>query len=330
MKTLLSCFFLAAPLFAQAPDFTKDVLPILESRCVECHRAPYQDKNGVTKNPKGGLRLDGRGFVEKGGKNGRVLAPGKPEQSPLYARTVLPEDDSDHMPDDGDPLTKAQTETLKRWIAAGADFGAWTGVGGPAAGDVRQEVVTKDPLLERLGQGLEPVSDATVKKLASKHARIVPLATGSPLLRIEFLGHDPQVGDKEVEALAVLSENVVELCLARTKISDKALDTVAKMRRLMTLDLRETAVTEAGIAKIAALPELRTLNLFATQVGNGVAGQLAAAKALEALYVWQSKIDADGIAKLKAALPNLRIVGAPDLSAPPVEPGKGKGKRGKK
>ena len=102
------------------------------------------------------------------------------------------------------------------------------------------------------------------------------------------------------------------------------------MRRLTQLDLRETAVTEAGIAKIATLPELRSLNLFSTQVGNAVANTLGAAKALETLYVWQSKIDADGIARIHAALPQVRIVGAPELPTAPLETGKGKGKRGKK
>ena len=328
MRTLALLPWICATALAQAPDFQKDVLPILEARCVECHKAPYKDQAGVLKNPKGGLRLDGRGFVEKGGKNGRVLAPGKPEQSALYARTVLPEDDADHMPDDGEPLTKEQTETLKRWIAAGAEFGGWTGAGGPSTTDQRLEVATPDPLLTRLQAGLTPVADATLQKLASKFARIVPLATGSPLLRVEFLGHDPQVGDREVDALAPIMDHVVELCLARTKVTDKSLDSIAKMPRLVRLDLRETQVSEVGVERLANLPELRTLNLFATRVGDGLSEALANAKSLETLYVWQSKVTNEGLVKLRASLPKTKIVGAPELATEKLE--SGKGRRGKK
>jgi hypothetical protein len=42
---------------------------------------------------------------------------------------ALPPDDLDIMPAEGDPLTAAQIDTLKRWIAEGADFGGWTGGG---------------------------------------------------------------------------------------------------------------------------------------------------------------------------------------------------------
>jgi hypothetical protein len=315
---------------AQAPAvaFEKDVLPILEKNCVECHRAPYQDKNGVLKTPKGKLRLDGREWIEKGGESGRVVVAGKPEQSPIYTRTVLPEDDEDRMPNEGDPLTKEQTETIKLWVAAGGDFGKWTGAAGPAAGEKREEVERPDPLRQELEKGLAPLADAVVQKAAGKLARITRIATGSPLLRVEYLGHDPQVRDAELEALVPLREHVLELSLARTKITDTALALVAKMPRLVRLDLRETGVTEAGVAKVAALPELRSLNLFGTQVGDGAADALAKAPKLEAVYVWQSKVSDDGIAKLKQALPKAKVVGAPELPAGALEAGR-RGRRTK-
>ena len=45
-------------------DFEKEVWPILESRCVECHKAPYE-LNGLLKKPKAGLRLDGAAHYER-------------------------------------------------------------------------------------------------------------------------------------------------------------------------------------------------------------------------------------------------------------------------
>jgi hypothetical protein len=56
--------------------FEREVRPLLVKRCYECHSAKV-DK------PKGGLRLDSRAAVLKGGDTGASIKPGKPEESLL-------------------------------------------------------------------------------------------------------------------------------------------------------------------------------------------------------------------------------------------------------
>ena len=100
-----------------AVDFVKDIQPILENNCVRCH---HQGKE----KPKGGLRLDVKEDFFKGGKGGAIVVPGDPSKSTVYTYTVLPVDDDDHMPpkDDAPPLTKEQTELLRKWILQGAHW----------------------------------------------------------------------------------------------------------------------------------------------------------------------------------------------------------------
>jgi cytochrome c len=102
-------------------QFERDVWPILKAKCVTCH-GPEDHFND--------LRLDSKERILKGSKNGKIITPGDPSKSPMYLRVSLPPDDLDIMPAEGDPLTAAQIDTLKRWIAEGADFGSWVGVGG--------------------------------------------------------------------------------------------------------------------------------------------------------------------------------------------------------
>src|SRR5262245_21339303 len=59
---------------AEEEFFEAKVRPILAAHCQECHG---------TEKPKGGLRLDARDAMLKGGESGPVLVPGKPEESPL-------------------------------------------------------------------------------------------------------------------------------------------------------------------------------------------------------------------------------------------------------
>ena len=56
--------------------FEKKVRPLLADRCYKCH-------SSASEKLKGGLMLDSREAVMKGGESGLVVVPGHPEQSKL-------------------------------------------------------------------------------------------------------------------------------------------------------------------------------------------------------------------------------------------------------
>jgi len=89
--------------------FEKNVRPLLESRCIECHGA---------NNQKGGLRLDSKSGWQVGGDGGPVVEPGKPDESRLI-HALKGSDGMTRMPPK-DPLTAAEIDVLSRWIAEGA------------------------------------------------------------------------------------------------------------------------------------------------------------------------------------------------------------------
>ena len=100
---------------AQAPDFVKDVAPILEASCVKCHDE---------KKSKGKLNMATKAGFEKGGEDGKLVEPGKPDDSAMIKSILLPADDDDAMPpkDKAPRPTAAQIDTLKKWIADGAKW----------------------------------------------------------------------------------------------------------------------------------------------------------------------------------------------------------------
>ena len=95
---------------ASAPNFDRDVKPILRSRCVTCHGPIKQE---------GGLRLDAGKLVLKGGDDGAVVLPSKSGESPLLARVSTSNAD-ERMPPKGAPLAEQEVAVLKAWIEAGA------------------------------------------------------------------------------------------------------------------------------------------------------------------------------------------------------------------
>ncbi|MBC8327031.1 MAG: PSD1 domain-containing protein [Verrucomicrobia subdivision 3 bacterium] len=95
-----------------APDFSRDVLPILSDTCFACHGP---DANAR----KAKLRLD----REKDAK-AEVIVPGKSAASELIAR-VFSSDPDERMPPPNSKLklTAEQKATLKAWVDAGAKWG---------------------------------------------------------------------------------------------------------------------------------------------------------------------------------------------------------------
>ncbi|HVR87428.1 MAG TPA: PSD1 and planctomycete cytochrome C domain-containing protein, partial [Planctomycetota bacterium] len=92
--------------------FEKKVRPVLVKNCYTCHSA--------NTNAKGGLRVDDRGGLLRGGSSGPAVVPGNPEKS-LLIQAVSHTGDVSTMPPKK-PLTAEETADLTRWIKDGA---AW-------------------------------------------------------------------------------------------------------------------------------------------------------------------------------------------------------------
>ncbi|MFT5465134.1 MAG: hypothetical protein ACI8UO_000221 [Verrucomicrobiales bacterium] len=102
--------------FAAPLDYNFDVQPILSENCFFCHGPDAANR-------KGDLRLDVREAAIEAG----VIVPGKPDESELIKR-ILTSDPDDLMPppDSHRRLTSLQKETLRQWIAEGAEYkGHW-------------------------------------------------------------------------------------------------------------------------------------------------------------------------------------------------------------
>src|SRR5581483_3615482 len=85
---------------AEVPSFRRDVAPVLAQRCVACH--------GSSK-ARGRFRLDTFDGLMKA------------EASKLVERVTAAEGDG-RMPPGDDPLSPAEVDALRQWVAAGAAF----------------------------------------------------------------------------------------------------------------------------------------------------------------------------------------------------------------
>jgi hypothetical protein len=102
----------------QEQFFEAKIRPVLVTQCGKCH-------SKTAEKLRGGLRLDSREELRKGGNSGPAIVPGEPEDSPLV-RAIRYNDEDLQMPPRG-----------KLPEAVVADFEAWVRMGAP---DPRTEV----------------------------------------------------------------------------------------------------------------------------------------------------------------------------------------------
>ncbi len=93
--------------------YTTRVKPIFDANCARCHGG---------ENHRGGLNIDTRAGMLKGGHDGPVLVPGDPAKS-LLVRLIRhegPADDPMPMPPKKPKLSDADIAVVTAWVKAGA------------------------------------------------------------------------------------------------------------------------------------------------------------------------------------------------------------------
>jgi mono/diheme cytochrome c family protein len=181
--------------------FESKVRPLLIAQCYSCHG---------DKAVQGGLRLDSRDAVLKGGEHGAALIAGKPEQS-LLIRAVQYTDKSLKMPPKG-RLSDVQIAVLIEWVKRGAPDPR-TSAPAAAAGRVIDLAAGRKhwafqplksvapPTVKNTAWSKNPIDRFILAKLQSKGMKPNPYADRRTLIRratFDMLGLPPT--PEEVQA----------------------------------------------------------------------------------------------------------------------------------
>jgi uncharacterized membrane protein len=281
----------SAPLAPSPTFFTARVAPIFENKCTGCHNAEKR---------KGKLRLDSFENVMRGGKDGIVVKPGDPKHSEMFRRINLSPDEKDFMPTDGKPpLTASEIKVIELWIASGASnsLPAMEVHGAPPllASELPVVPLTRDyrpqlPLIASLEHDLG--------------VRLVPRSRNpEDGLILRTVSAPERCDDGAIARLKVIGMLIVDAELARTKLTDTGLKTLATFSNLRVVDLAHTAVTSAGVPILARLSHLESLNLTATAVDDAGVAALRRKQTLKRLYLFETKCTDQSELAAKAARP---------------------------
>jgi len=115
MKALSFLTVLLSPLCAEALDYERDIMPIFEKKCADCHSRASGES-------KGGLILDDPQHLLGRLEKNSLVVPGDWDASYLFITLYRPADDEEAMPPKGkgERLTPEEVTLVQKWITEGA------------------------------------------------------------------------------------------------------------------------------------------------------------------------------------------------------------------
>ncbi|HVX49196.1 MAG TPA: FN3 associated domain-containing protein, partial [Chitinophagaceae bacterium] len=264
------------------------VKPIFEEKCYGCHNSSKE---------KGGLIMETKELLLKGGKDGKLWDTTQPDMGLLMKRVHLPEEEKDHMPPPGKPqLTDEEKEILFAWIKEGANFDKKV-----------TDLPPNDTLFiiasTKLKQSSEEQFDFAaadekeIEKLSNNNRVITPLAIGSPALAVTFY-NKPFYNTKQLEELKSVGNNITQLNLDNMPVKDEDLAVIAGFKNLRKLNLDFTDITGKTLGDLKPLALLKTLSLSGTKVQADNLTKLAGLPKLKHVYIWSTDINEAAAAKL--------------------------------
>ncbi len=289
------------------------VQPILNMRCVECHK---EEKS------KGKFRMDTYELLLEGGKEGEGIEPGNAIDSNIVFRAELPDDDDEHMPPEGKKDIEAnELAIVKWWIDQGADPIKTVG-----EMDVPEEIRDAIKNLKLTiafeedhahGEDEEKTrTDAPDENLSKTVSDLSGEFPGGLTFesqessKLTFTGVSlrKNLTDENFAKLVPVIPKLVSVDLSATGITDRSVALLVPAENLRMVRLSETEIGDPAIDSLVKLKNLESVNLFGTKVTDEGVRKLSALPNLKRLYLWQTDVSPEVIEELEKALPDLEVV----------------------
>lgn len=278
----------------QAVLFEDVIQPILQNKCVQCHREGKQ---------KGKLSLESLLEMKKGGKAGPAVVAGKLDASELFRRITLDEGHKEFMPSDGKPpLTKNEVALISWWIKEG-------GAGeGKTVAELRNTTALKPKVALFLGIGGQVATGNDEAELSVAVNPDLPLSVDTVVinslrnkgLRIRVMMNKPvmldvtlppkstiKVADVKAELLK-LAKSIVWLNFSDNQLSDAELDFLPALINLEKLRLEKNLVTDRLSDYLVSLKNLEAVNLNETRITDAALLKLKKNPKIKRVYSWKT------------------------------------------
>ena len=227
-------------------------------------------------------------------------------------------------PKDKEQLTGFEKTILRWWISSGASFDSNIASMQPdektklALIDFKKTYASGETVKVKQRKEVDEIP-ASLKKELEKDGWVIS-AISKDDNHIRAVGYNLETPrDLALNKLLTIKEQLVELKLSSSGITDKDLSIVKQLSNIEKLWLDENEITDQGIKDLATLNNLYYINLTSTSVSKIGVENLMNSKSLESVYVYQTALNQTDISTLKKTWKNINIYGADTMIKMPSD-----------
>jgi uncharacterized membrane protein len=268
------------PFSDSAAYFQVAIRPILEKKCVSCHKKEKAKGDLIlASNPNTTANV----WVASHSNVNDMLKE-------ILFRIDLPVTDKKHMPPRGkDPLDPQEILILKNWIEAGGS----TDVLLASITENHPLFIDKEAIINVTSKDKSYtfpfLSAKKLEDLNDAYTVVRQIAGESPALKVDFFiskSFDPNKLDK----LSAAKEQIIQVNLSKMPLKDQDLNKLQVFQNLEKLILNQTDITDNGIRELQKLNKMEVLSLSGTQISEKSIPVLAQIKSLKVVYLWHTNI----------------------------------------
>jgi hypothetical protein len=283
------------------------MVPMLDAKCMSCHN---ENKT------KGDLMMTTYEGLMTGGKSEMATVfPNDAENSGIYHRVTLPENDDEHMPPEGKaPLSNDEKILLQWWINKGASP---TLTVQKAGVDSLTQAILESYLSELTAlhvsrQNREEELEALMEMASELEKKLDIVIQPDPETRGENVAVSMQFppavfGDNELAQLKPLFSRISKLSLVGSSITDDGLYHISKMSNLKQLILQQTPINGTGLIYLTQLQHLEHLNLSKTEVDDPGILHILKIPSLKGVHLNQTEVSETLVQALQKNNPILQV-----------------------
>ena len=290
--------------------YTNIIHPILEQKCITCHGEKKQ---------KSGLRMDSYAALLDGGEETDCLIPGDTENSAMVTYLHLPMEDDLHMPPEGKKqLTKEEIEIIDWWVKIGApETDTLSAIEVPEEITAAINTLKTPEQIAREKAAKEKAEKERVAAMKAKRSRLASslksvnekyagslnyISKDSTNLSFSAVSYRKDFNDESLAILKDAANDITELDLSATAITDASAQVIGGFVGLRSLKLNQTGITDSSLPEIQRLNQLEILNLHSTGVTDAGIKNLEEMSSLKKVYLWNTKVSDAGAQSLEKVL----------------------------
>jgi len=263
--------------------------------------------------------MDSYAALIDGGEETDCLIPGDTDNSAMVSYMHLPLEDDLHMPPEGKKqLTQEEIQIIEWWVKIGAPETDTL-----SAIEVPEEITTalntlKTPeQIAREKAAKEKAEKERIATMKAKRARLAAslksvnekyagslnyISKDSTDLSFSAVSYRKDFNDESLVILKDASNDITELDLSATAITDDSAIILGQFVSLKSLKLNQTSITDSALPEIQMLNQLEILNLHSTAVTDAGIKNLEPMSSLKNVYLWNTKVTEAAAKSLEESL----------------------------